>query len=229
MLLVGEVNRKRHRWEAAESHLLLAKQVFDNLETAWVCNGCRLSGRALLCIRSGDLARRRGVCKQYHSAEEGSKRLSDQFSLEASNALASYVAAKDTLATLLNTVRESCGYTLCTCAMQGLPLEVPKKVEQSLIRTKGSSTRYSTESVQKAEQSGAVEMDSFLLSARTGRTTVSVSDNQHMDVGCEPLQTSEEADLVVTFTKMSLKTNRETFLQGERTSEETWPPKESSN
>ncbi|CAK9258732.1 unnamed protein product, partial [Sphagnum jensenii] len=56
---LGEVHRKRHLWELAESELCLARKIYDELDSGLVCGHCNLAGQALLALRFGDLARRR--------------------------------------------------------------------------------------------------------------------------------------------------------------------------
>jgi hypothetical protein len=98
LVFSGEVQRKRHHWETAESELILAKVEYENLESAWVCSCCCLTGRAVVLLRLGDLARR---CRQ------GENPVVDEV-IHHQGALSSYMAAQESLTAVLRTVNEGC-------------------------------------------------------------------------------------------------------------------------
>lgn len=103
MLPAGEVQRKLHHWEIAESELILAKGAYENLDSAWVCSCCCLTGRAVVLLRLGDLARR---CRKGEDPVLGKV-------MHHHDALSSYVAAEGSLTAVLSTVNEGCGCNGC--------------------------------------------------------------------------------------------------------------------
>jgi len=102
MTVAGEVRRKRHQWEAAQSDLH-AEEAYENLESALVCSCCCLTGRAVVSLRLGDLARR--YKQDEYTALDGV--------IHHHDALSFYVAAQESLTVVLNTVNEGCGCTGC--------------------------------------------------------------------------------------------------------------------
>lgn len=103
MTFAGEVRRKRHQWETAESDLLLAKETYENLESALVCSCCCLTGKAVVSLRLGDLARR------YRQGESPAL----DGVIHHHDALSLYVAAQESFTAVLSTVNEGCGCAGC--------------------------------------------------------------------------------------------------------------------
>ncbi|KAG0632141.1 hypothetical protein M758_1G307400 [Ceratodon purpureus] len=100
---LGEVQRKRHHWETAESELIRAKGEFENLESAWVCSCCCLTGKATVLLRLGDLARRYRQGDNPDPSEV----------IHHHDALSSYMASQETFTAVLSTVNEGCECVGC--------------------------------------------------------------------------------------------------------------------
>ncbi|CAM6035438.1 unnamed protein product [Sphagnum compactum] len=143
---LGEVHRKRHLWELAESELCLARKIYDELDSGLVCGHCNLAGQALLALRFGDLARRRsdGNPIASQNLESDLDCFAEPSLMTWNDAKSCYKTSRDILGVLL-----SMSSVKCPCGMTDSAKIQANADDEALIGVKGTRRRMFLDTVNK--------------------------------------------------------------------------------
>lgn len=188
---LGEVQRKRHNWEVAESELLLAKEAYENLETLWICNCCHRAGSAAVLYRLGDLARR---CRQSGDPVSGGL-------IHHEDAMSSYISSRESLTAVLSKVNEGCDCSSCkysaSTALHGTSQII---LTEDCLNT-GVARRL--EETLKCENENNKEHSSITPSVVGGKS-VMMLENHKLSTDPSPASKQVEVDLSASLSNLKL-------------------------
>jgi separase len=183
---LGEVHRKRHLWELAESELCLARKIYDELDSGLVCGHCNLAGQALLALRFGDLARRRSDSNPIASQnlESDLDCFAEPSLMTWNDAKSCYKTSRDILGVLLSmpSVKCPCTKSLLVATTEALPCNLLRIYPQIPAASSIASTASGDNVLAESICSGQVgsRLQDTVEKGRAWRSVLSSSSKGHV-------------------------------------------------